>query len=68
VQDTLLPIFAFYQGDCTSVGLHCASTVKVKTVCSVPGLFGSIFGEQGFDKVRGSSRTLELFEQFDVQF
>jgi len=31
------------------------------------GLFSSIFWEQGFDKVRESSRTLELFEQFDVQ-
>jgi hypothetical protein len=66
VQDTLLPIFAFYQGDCTSVGLHCASTVKVKTVCSVPGLFSSLFWEQGFDKVRESSRTLELSEGFNV--
>jgi hypothetical protein len=33
-----------------------------------PRLFRSIFWEQGFDKVRKSSRTLELFEQFDVQF
>jgi len=32
------------------------------------GLFSSIFWEQGFDKVCESSRTLELFEQFDVQF
>jgi hypothetical protein len=31
------------------------------------GLFSSIFWEQGFDKVRESSGTLELFEQFDVQ-
>ena len=34
----------------------------------VAGLFGSFFWEQGFDKVRESSRTLELFEGFDVQF
>jgi hypothetical protein len=34
----------------------------------VPGLFSSFFGEQGFDKVRESSRNLELFEGFDVQF
>jgi hypothetical protein len=27
-----------------------------------------VFWEQGFDKVRESSRTLELFEGFDVQF
>jgi len=26
------------------------------------------FFEQGFDKNRESYRTLELFEQFDVQF
>jgi hypothetical protein len=32
------------------------------------GLFSSIFWEQGFDKVCESSRTLKLFEQFDVQF
>jgi len=32
------------------------------------GLFSSFFWEQGFDKVRESSRTLELFEGFDVQF
>jgi hypothetical protein len=31
-------------------------------------LFSSSFWEQGFDKVRESSRTLELFEWFDVQF
>jgi len=31
-------------------------------------LFSSIFWEQGFDKVRESSRILKLFEQFDVQF
>jgi len=31
-------------------------------------LFNSFFGEQGFDKVRESSRTLKLFESFDVQF
>jgi len=33
-----------------------------------PGLLSSFFWEQGFDKVCESSRTLELFEQFDVQF
>jgi hypothetical protein len=33
-----------------------------------PGLFSLIFWEQGFDKVCESSRTLELFKQFDVQF
>ena len=27
-----------------------------------------VFWEQGFDKVRESSRTLELFEGFDVEF
>ena len=31
-------------------------------------MFSSISWEQGFDKVRESSRTLELFEQFNVQF
>jgi hypothetical protein len=31
------------------------------------GLFSSFFGEQGSDKVRLSSRTLKLLEQFDVQ-
>ena len=31
------------------------------------GLFGSFFWEQGFDKIRESSRTLELFEGFDMQ-
>jgi hypothetical protein len=34
----------------------------------ISGLFSSIFWEQGFDKVRESSRILKLFEQFDVQF
>ena len=34
----------------------------------ISGLFSSFFWEQGFDKVRESSRTLELFEQFNVQF
>ena len=34
----------------------------------IPGLFSSFLCEQGFDKVRESSRTLELFEGFDVQF
>jgi hypothetical protein len=33
-----------------------------------PGLLSSIFWEQGFNKVPESSRTLELFEQFDLQF
>jgi len=38
------------------------------SVCIVKaGLFSSFFGEQRFDKVRESGRTLELFEQFDVQ-
>ena len=32
------------------------------------GLFSSFFWEQGFDKDCESSRTLELFEGFDVQF
>jgi len=32
------------------------------------GLFSPFFGEQGFDEVRESSRTLKLFEGFDVQF
>jgi hypothetical protein len=27
-----------------------------------------MFWEQGFDKVRASSRTLKLLKQFDVQF
>jgi hypothetical protein len=31
-------------------------------------LFSSFFWEQGFDKVCESSKTLELFEGFDVQF
>ena len=31
------------------------------------GLFSSFFWEQGFNKVCESSRTLELFEGFDVQ-
>jgi hypothetical protein len=34
---------------------------------STAGLFSSNTWEQGFDKVCESSRTLELFEQFDVQ-
>jgi len=37
-------------------------------VPSVPGLFSSFFWEQGIDKVRGSSRSLKLFEGFNVQF
>jgi hypothetical protein len=32
------------------------------------GLFRSFFGDHGFEKVRESTRTLELFEHFDVQF
>ena len=32
-----------------------------------PRLFSSFFGEQGFDKVGKSSRTIKLFEGFDVQ-
>ena len=32
------------------------------------GLFSSFFWEQEFDKVCESSRTLELFEGFNVQF
>ena len=32
------------------------------------GLFSSFIWEQGFNKIRESSRTLELFEGFDVQF
>ena len=35
---------------------------------TVSGLFSSTFWEQEFDKVRKSSRTVKLFEQFDVQF
>ena len=46
---------------CTMLG---AAGMCVK----ISGLFSSFFGEQGFDKVRESSRTLELFEGFDVQF
>ena len=34
----------------------------------VSRLFSSFFGEQGSDKVGESSRTLKLFEGFDVQF
>ena len=51
-------------------GLHlqfCYAEVGFVCVCFA-GLFSSTFWEQGFDKVRESSRTLELFEQFDVQF
>ena len=33
-----------------------------------PGLFNSFCLEQGFDKVCETSRTLKLFEAFDVQF
>jgi hypothetical protein len=32
------------------------------------GLFSSFIWEQGFNKIRESSRTLELFERFYVQF
>ena len=39
-----------------------------KSTVRVSRLFSSFFWEQGFDKVRESSRTLELFEGFDVQF
>jgi len=34
----------------------------------VPGLFSSLFWEQGFDEVRERDRTLKLFEGFNVQF
>jgi len=33
-----------------------------------PGLFSSFLWEQGFNKVHYNSRSLELFEGFDVQF
>jgi hypothetical protein len=33
-----------------------------------PGLFSSLFWEQGFDKVREGDRTLKLFKGFDVRF
>jgi hypothetical protein len=33
-----------------------------------PRLFSTFFWELGFNKVRESSRTLKLFEGFDVQF
>jgi hypothetical protein len=39
-----------------------------KTDCQIAGLFSSFYWKQGFDKVRERSRTLEQFEQFDVQF
>jgi len=48
--------------------LTCESISLTRLCRCVSGLFSSIFWEQGFDKVRESSRSLELFEQFDVQF
>jgi hypothetical protein len=58
----------------TSFGFDKRRTVYVTSLLVVserlpePGLLSSIFWEQGFNKVPESSRTLELFEQFDLQF
>jgi len=41
---------------------------KTRELATVAGLFSSIIWEQGFNKIRESSRILELLEQFDVQF
>jgi hypothetical protein len=41
---------------------------KISYIHRSSGLFSSIFWEQVFIEVRESSRTLKLFEQFDVQF
>jgi hypothetical protein len=48
---------------------HAACSTNAKTLATQrSGLFSSFVWEQGFDKVCESSRTLKLFEGFDVQF
>ena len=47
------------------------SLPKIPFMHRISGLFSSFFGEQEFDNIRESSRTLELlelFKGFDVQF
>ena len=53
---------------CCSVLTYNDWWVEPRLIRWYTGLFSSIFWEQGFDKVRESSRTLKVFEQFDVQF
>ena len=53
---------------CVFVHARECACVYVGSSVYAPGLFSSICWEQGFDKARESSRTLELFEGFDVQF
>ena len=48
------------------VHVNCQVTLANCIHCKA-GLFSSFVWEQGFVKVRESSRTLELFEGFDVQ-
>ena len=47
---------------------HFRTFAPLTPSAKISGLFSSIVWEQWFDRVHESSRTLELFEQFDVQF